>query len=85
MENTRDYFAGLAMQAIVQDYLHTSPWENLEGKECILEEKECISEFAYEVADAMMEVRKARIKDGHAHREEECYECSTPDDSGTGA
>ena len=40
------------MQTIVQDYLNLSPLKALEGKKCI-------SEFAYEVADAMLMERKA--------------------------
>lgn len=50
----RDYFAGLAMQTMVTDYLKLSPLKAVEGKECI-------SEYAYEIADAMLRERKNRI------------------------
>jgi hypothetical protein len=50
----RDYFAGLAMQAMVTDYLKLSPLKAVEGKECI-------SEYAYEIADAMLRERKNKV------------------------
>ena len=59
----RDYFAGLAMQTMVQDYLNISPSEALEGKECI-------SEFAYEVADAMLKARQDKISKGSCEKME---------------
>lgn len=50
----RDYFAGLAMQTMVTDYLKLSPLKAVEGKECI-------SEYAYEIADAMLRERKNKV------------------------
>ena len=59
----RDYFAGLAMQTMVQAWLDLSPSEALEGKECI-------SEFAYEVADAMLKARQDKISKGSCEKME---------------
>ena len=48
----RDYFAGLAMQAMVTDCLKISPLDAV-----VMEGKECISEYAYAIADAMLSER----------------------------
>ena len=52
----RDYFAGLAMQAMVTDCLKISPLDAV-----VMEGKECISEYAYEIADAMLRERKNKV------------------------
>jgi len=53
----RDYFAAKAMQALAQDYMpdRVIPAGRYEGKT----EKEIIGDRAYEIADTMLNARKA--------------------------
>jgi len=52
MNNTRDYFAGLAMQAILQTLIKT------EGFPLSVELESQMTFEAYEIADAMLDERK---------------------------